>query len=82
MYNILNAAFCHFLSGDLPQLCPPLSAPVEKESLQQHLVVSHCTCGVSDKSFFFFYFIKITSSVMISRVSTFTRFSSIKELNP
>lgn len=61
---MLNAFFCHFLSGDLPQLCPPLSAPVEKESLQQHLVVSHCTCGVSDESFptdlefrifFFFY---------------------------
>lgn len=51
MYNILNPFFCHFLSGDLPQLCPPLSAPVEKESLQQHLVVSHRTCGVSDKSF-------------------------------
>lgn len=78
MYNILNAFFCHFLSGDLPQLCPPLSAPVEKESLQQHLVVSHCTRGVSDKSFptdlefVFLYLInEITSSVLISRVSTF-----------
>lgn len=37
-----------FLSGDLPQLRPPLSASVEKESLQQYVVVSYCTCGVSD----------------------------------
>ncbi|KAI4802726.1 hypothetical protein KUCAC02_006304 [Chaenocephalus aceratus] len=32
-------------SGDLPQLRPPLAASVEEKSLQQHLVVSHCTCG-------------------------------------
>lgn len=38
---------CHFVSGDLPQLRPPLSATVEKESFQQHLVVPHCTSGVS-----------------------------------
>lgn len=37
-----------FLSGDLPKLRPPLSASVEKESLQQYVVVSYCTCGVSD----------------------------------
>lgn len=35
-----------FSSGDLPQLCSPLSAFVEKESIQQHLVVPHSACDV------------------------------------
>lgn len=38
------------LSGDLPQLRPPLSASVEKESVQQYLVVSHSACCVSPHS--------------------------------
>lgn len=45
MWSYLS--FSHVLSGDLHQLRPPLSASVEKESFQQYLVVSHCTCCVS-----------------------------------
>lgn len=49
---VIIEVFSVFVSGDLSQLRPPLSASVEEESIQQHLVVSHCTCGVSNRDIF------------------------------